>query len=60
MKKVIAWTDGRKTYIVAGFVAAATFAKMVGWITESEFQVFAGFLATAGLMTVRDAIRKTE
>ena len=52
--------DGSKTFIVAGIVAAATFAKMVGWIDNDIFVIITGFLASLGLYTIRDSVRKLE
>jgi len=60
MKNFLSYIDGNKTYIVAILVAGATFSKIVGWITETEFQAILGFLGAIGLYTVRDAVRKLE
>jgi len=58
MKKYWKLLEGKKTYIVAGLVAIVTFSKIVGWLTETEFQAIIGFLGAVGLYTVRDAISK--
>ena len=60
MKTFLETIDGKKTYIVAGVVAALTFAKMVGWITGSELESLLGIFGAMGLITLRDAVRKLE
>jgi len=58
MKKYWELLEGKKTFLVAGLVAAFTFAKMVGWITVGEFEAIMGFMGALGLYTLRDAISK--
>lgn len=60
LKQSLSELNGRKTYIVAGVIAGATFAKIIGWITEEEYQAFVGFLGAIGLYTLRSAVRKLE
>lgn len=60
IKKLYGELSGKKTYLVAGLIAVATFAQLAGWITENEFQTFVGFLGALGLYTLRDGIRKLE
>ena len=52
--------SGKKTYLVAALVAVATFAQLAGLIDAETFQVVMGLLASLGLYTVRDAIKKLE
>ena len=60
LKKLYEELEGKKTYLVAAVIAGATFAKLVGWITEEEYQGFVGFLGAIGLYTIRSAVRKLE
>lgn len=60
LKELYIRIDGYKTYIVAGIVSSATFAKLVGWIDEATFNTLMGFLVAAGLYSLRDGIKKIE
>lgn len=60
LKKLYEELEGKRTYLVAGIIAGATFAKLIGWITEEEYQAFVGFLGAIGLYTLRSAVRKLE
>ena len=53
---LFAYLKGKKSYITAGLIAAFTFAKVMGWITEVEFQAIMGFLGAVGLYALRSAI----
>ena len=52
--------DGKKTYLTAGMIAGCTFAKIVGWITEDQYQTILGLLGAFGLYALRDGIKKLE
>ena len=59
MKLLKSWyraLEGRKTYIIAAVVALVTFAKIIGWLTPSEFQDLLGVLGALGLTTLRLAL----
>ena len=60
LKKAYEQLEGKKAYIVSGVIALATFAKLVGWISEAEFQTLLGFLGALGLYTIKSAIKKLE
>ena len=60
MKKLVDYLNGKKTYIVAGIVAAIVFAQVVGWVNPDQVEIIYGVLAAIGLYAVRDAIKKLE
>lgn len=60
LKGIYEQLEGNKTYIVAALIAIGTFAKLVGWISEEEFQGFLGILGALGLYTLRSAVKKLE
>ena len=60
MKKLVDYLNGKKTYIVAGIVAAIVFAQVVGWVNPDQVEIIYGVLAAVGLYAVRDAIKKLE
>ncbi len=49
---------GKKTYIFAALFALATFAKAVGWIDGTTFDLFAGLLGAGGLAALRAGVAK--
>ena len=51
--------DGYKTYIVAGFIALAVFAKTMGWIEQATFEIILGLLGAGGLATLRAGVKKS-
>ncbi len=53
------WLQGKKTYIVAALVAAATFAHSVGWIDDTLFQALLGLLGAGGLAALRAGVTKS-
>jgi hypothetical protein len=60
IKELLQQLEGKKSYILAGVIAIATFAKLVGWISDSEFQTLIGFLGAGSIVTIRSAISKLE
>lgn len=60
MKKLIDYLSGKKTYIVAGIVAAIAFAKAMDWVTPEQLEVILIVLSALGLGVVRNAISKIE
>ena len=51
--------DGYKTYIVAVLIAAAGFAKGMGWIDQSVFEAIVAILAGAGAAALRAGVKKS-
>ena len=49
---------GRRTYLVAGLLALATFALSVGWIDQSTYNLVQGVLIPAGLASLRAGVGK--
>ncbi len=50
--------NGSKTYICAAGLALATFAKVMGWIDESVYNLLAGLFGAGGLAALRSGISK--
>lgn len=51
--------NGKKTYICAGALALATFAKAMGWIDETIFQALLGLAGAGGLAALRAGVTKS-
>lgn len=49
---------GWKTYICAGVLALATFAKAVGWIDSSVYELIIGIVSAGGLAALRAGVAK--
>jgi hypothetical protein len=49
---------GRKTYISAGILALATFARWVGWLDQSQLEIIMGLGGSLGLAALRAGIAK--
>ena len=47
---------GYRTYIVAGLIALATFAKLLGWIDAETLAAIVALLGAGGLATMRAAV----
>ena len=51
--------DGKKTYITAVVVALASFALAMGWLSQDQYQVILGLLASLGLAALRAGVAKS-
>ena len=51
--------EGYKTYIMAGLIAAAVFAKYVGWINSQTFEILLSLLGAGGLAALRAGVNKS-
>jgi hypothetical protein len=51
--------SGKKTYICAVLLGAATFAKAVGWLDDNSFQVVMSILGALGLAALRSGVQKS-
>lgn len=60
MEKILAYLEGKKTYIVAGLIAIATVLKTFSIITEEQLGAIVGLLAAFGLYSIRKAVEKLE
>jgi len=49
----------KKTYIFAGLIALAAFAKAVGWIDEKTYELLMGLFGAGGLATLRAGVKKS-
>ncbi len=51
---------GKKTYISAGLLALATFARTAGWLDEPTYSALQGLLAALGLAALRAGVGKVS
>lgn len=49
---------GKKTYITAALLALATFARSLGWIEPSQYDVIMGLAGALGLAALRAGVAK--
>jgi hypothetical protein len=49
---------GKKTYISAALLALATFARSLGWIDQSQYDLALGLAGAMGLAALRAGITK--
>lgn len=50
---------GKKTYISAALLALATFARTMGWIDQSQFDMIMGLAGAMGLAALRAGVAKS-
>ena len=50
--------EGYKTYIMAGLIALAVFAKTLGWIDQQTFEILLGLFGAGGLAALRAGVTK--
>lgn len=58
IKKIVAFLDGKKTYIVSGLFIAVQIAQIAGLIEENVAIQIQGLLLGTGLVTIRLGISK--
>jgi len=51
--------DGKKTYITAVAAALASFALAMGWLSQDQYRVILGLLASLGLAALRSGVAKS-
>lgn len=49
---------GKKTYISAAVLALATFARSLGWIDQSQYDLILGLAGAMGLAALRAGVGK--
>ncbi len=49
---------GKKTYITAFFLALATFARAMGWLTQEQYELILGLASALGLAALRAGVAK--
>jgi hypothetical protein len=52
--------EGKKTYITAVAAALASFALAMGWLSQEQYQVVLGLLASLGLAALRAGVAKNN
>jgi predicted phage tail protein len=50
---------GKKTYITAVVLALGSFAMAMGWLSQEQYQVIVGLLASLGLAALRSGVAKS-
>lgn len=50
---------GKKTYLIAALIAVATFAKAMGWIDQTTYELILGLLGAGGLAALRAGVTKS-
>jgi len=50
--------EGKKTYITAVALALGSFAMAMGWLSQEQYQVIVGLLASLGLAALRSGVAK--
>ncbi|MDD2902101.1 MAG: hypothetical protein PHU44_06665 [Syntrophales bacterium] len=51
--------EGKKTYISAALLALATFARGLGWIDQSQYDMILGVTGAMGLAALRAGVNKS-
>ena len=51
--------DGKKTYITAVVAALASFALAMGWLSQAQYEVILGLVASLGLAALRSGVAKS-
>ena len=51
--------EGKKTYITAVAAALASFALAMGWLSQAQYEVVLGLLASLGLAALRAGVAKS-
>ena len=59
-EKIWSSLSGRKTYVVAFFLAFASFAFNMGWIDKASYDAVFGLLTATGLATLRAGVEASK
>lgn len=51
--------DGYKTYIAAIAMGLGTVAVALGWISQQQYEIVMGLLASFGLIALRAGVKKS-
>ena len=51
--------EGKKTYITAVVMALGSFAMAMGWLSQEQYQVIVGLVASLGLAALRSGVAKS-
>jgi hypothetical protein len=51
--------EGKRTYITAVGLALGSFAMAMGWLSQEQYQVIVGLLASLGLAALRSGVAKS-
>ena len=51
---------GKKTYIIAAIMALGAFARGVGWLDQSQFEMLLSLGGSMGLAALRAGVSKAE
>jgi hypothetical protein len=50
--------EGKKTYFTALLLGLATFARAVGYLEQSQYEIILGLMGSMGLAALRSAVSK--
>jgi hypothetical protein len=51
--------SGKKTYIMAALMAVGAFARGMGWLDQSQFEMLLSVAGSMGLAALRSGVSKT-
>jgi hypothetical protein len=51
--------EGRKTYLTAGLLALAAFARGMEWLDQQHYELILGLLGSLGLAALRAGVSKS-
>ncbi len=60
MSKILTFLSGKKSYIIAIAMGAATTLHVLGILNDTAFQTTMGILAGGGVASLKSAITKTQ
>jgi hypothetical protein len=52
--------NGKKTYIMAAIMALGAFARGMGWLDQSQFELLLSLAGSMGLAALRAGVSKTS
>jgi hypothetical protein len=52
--------NGKKTYIMAAVMALGAFARGMGWLDQSQFELLLSLAGSMGLAALRAGVSKTS
>ena len=60
MKELLAWLDGKKTYLCALVCAAAVIAHSQNWINLTALEIILGAFGGGGLAALRSGVNNNK
>jgi hypothetical protein len=50
--------NGKKTYIIAAFMALGAFARGMGWLEQEQFEILLSLAGSVGLAALRAGVAR--